>query len=160
VVHPDGAVFFSDPPYGLKDQQLRPDLRQAGAAFWCWRDGVLTGFCKEYRFPNGLCLSPDGATLYVCSSKPFERKLLAYDATSLALKGQVAEENCDGIKCDTDGNLWLCTREGLVVLNPQGVRLAVIRLEKEPANCCWGGAGKDLFVTAREHTYYLRGIRK
>ncbi|TCJ17808.1 SMP-30/gluconolactonase/LRE family protein [Flaviaesturariibacter flavus] len=160
VVDAGGAVFFSDPPYGLKDQQLRPDLRQSEAAFYCWRDGMLMAFCKEYKYPNGLCLSPDERTVYVCSSKPFERKLLQYDALTLEFKGQLAEENCDGIKCDPQGNLWLCTKDGILLLSPQGERLALIALEKIPANCCWGGQGKkDLFVTAREHVYCLRGLR-
>ncbi|RYY39176.1 MAG: SMP-30/gluconolactonase/LRE family protein [Chitinophagaceae bacterium] len=159
VVDAKGAVYFSDPPYGLKDQVLRPDLRQGNAAFYAWRGGVVTAFCKEYRFPNGLCLAPGEQTLYVCSSKIFERKLIAYDTSSLQMKELVAEENCDGLKCDPSGNLWLCTREGLLLLSAQGERLAHIRLEKEPANCCWGGAnGKDLLVTAREHVYCLRNL--
>jgi gluconolactonase len=159
TVDRSGAVFFSDPPYGLKEQQLRPDLRQEEAAFYCWRDGLLTAFCKEFRYPNGLCLSPDHKTLYVCSSKPFERKLLAYDATTLEPLGLLAEENCDGLKCDPAGNLWLCTKEGILLLNAEGKRLALIALEKIPANCCWGGAQrKDLFITAREHIYYLEGL--
>ncbi|RYY67105.1 MAG: SMP-30/gluconolactonase/LRE family protein [Chitinophagaceae bacterium] len=159
VVSSDGAVFFSDPPYGLKDQQLRPDLRQPGAAFYCWRGGALTAFCTEYRYPNGLCLSPDERTLYVCSSKPAERKLLEYDVATLQLRRRIAEENCDGLKCDPQGNLWLCTKEGLLLLNRDGARLALIELEKVSANCCWGGdGGKDLLVTAREHVYCLRGL--
>ncbi|RYY82324.1 MAG: hypothetical protein EOO15_23200 [Chitinophagaceae bacterium] len=159
VVDRKGTVFFSDPPYGLKDQQLRPDLRQEEAAFYCWRDGELTAFCKEYRFPNGLCLSPNEQLLYVCSSKPFERRLLAYDAATLELQRVVAEENCDGIKCDSSGRLWLCTREGIIILNEDGQRLARIVLEKEPANCCWGGPDRNhLFVTAREHVYCLSGL--
>ncbi|RYZ22130.1 MAG: hypothetical protein EOO16_10315 [Chitinophagaceae bacterium] len=159
VVDAGGAVFFSDPPYGLKDQQLRPDLRQGESAFYCWRDGLLMAFCKEYKFPNGLCLSPDGRTVYVCSSKPFERRLLQYDAVTLEYKGQVAEENCDGLKCDPQGNLWLCTKEGILLLSPEGKRLALIALGKVPANCCWGGPEKkDLFVTAREHVYCLRNL--
>lgn len=159
VVHPDGTVYFSDPPYGLKDQQLRPDLRQAEAAFYCWREGKLEAFCREYRYPNGLCLSPDGHTLYMCSSKPFERKLLEYDAATLQLRRVLAEENCDGLKCDPEGNLWLCTKEGLLLLTPEGARLALIELDKIPANCCWGGPGRtDLLVTAREHVYCLKGL--
>ncbi|GAB4091142.1 SMP-30/gluconolactonase/LRE family protein [Flaviaesturariibacter terrae] len=159
VVDRSGAVFFSDPPYGLKDQGLRPDLRQAAAAFYCWRDGLLTPFCHEYQFPNGLCLAPDGGTLYVGSSKPFERRLLAYDAASLERQRLVAEENCDGLKCDPAGNLWLCTKEGILLLRPDGARLALITLDKIPANCCWGGpSGRDLLVTARENVYCLRDL--
>ncbi|RYY99469.1 MAG: hypothetical protein EOO11_04840 [Chitinophagaceae bacterium] len=159
VVDATGAVFFSDPPYGLKDQQLRPDLRQSEAAFYCWRDGLLNAFCREFRYPNGLCLSPDEQTLYCCSSKSTERRLLAYDAATLELRRVLAEENCDGLKCDPAGNLWLCTKEGILLLSPEGERLARIQLDTIPANCCWGGAsGKDLFITAETHVYLLAGL--
>ncbi|RYD91728.1 MAG: SMP-30/gluconolactonase/LRE family protein, partial [Sphingobacteriales bacterium] len=159
VLDRSGCLYFSDPPYGLKDQTLRPDLRQSRAACYAWRDGLLTAFCTEYQYPNGLCLSPDEQTLYVCSSKPAERKLLAYDLATLGLKALVAEENCDGLKCDPKGNLWLTTKEGMLLLNEAGERLALITLDKVPANCCWGGIdGKDLLVTAREQVYCLRNL--
>jgi len=159
VVDSTGAVFFSDPPYGLKDQQLNPALRQAGAAVYCWRDGLLNAFCREFRYPNGVCLSPDERTLYVGSSKPFERKLLAYDAVTLQVQRQLADENCDGLKCDPEGRLWLCMKEGLLVIGTDGRRIALIRLPEEPANCCWGGRdGRDLLVTARNYVFLLREL--
>jgi gluconolactonase len=159
VVDKKGTLYFSDPPYGLMNQQLRPDLRQELAAFYAWRDGELVRFCTEFKYPNGLCLSPDEQTLYVCSSKAFEKKLLAYDTGTLKLKKVVAEENCDGLKSDARGNLWLCTKEGILLLNSEGVRLALIELDRIPSNCCWGGTDmRDLFVTAREAIYCLRNI--
>ncbi|MDB5252094.1 MAG: hypothetical protein JWP27_1263 [Flaviaesturariibacter sp.] len=161
VVHADGTLFFSDPPYGLAGQSLNPAIRQEGAAFYAFREGEMTAFCTEYDYPNGLCLSPDGATLYLCSSKPFERFVLAYRASTLEKIGIVAEESSDGIKCDRSGNLYLCTKEGILVLSPKGERLARIELPTVPANCCWGGeAGRDLLVTARQNIFLLRGLQK
>ncbi|GAA4334196.1 SMP-30/gluconolactonase/LRE family protein [Flaviaesturariibacter amylovorans] len=159
VVDRGGTVFFSDPPYGLKDQQLRPDLRQAEAAFYCWRDGLLNAFCLEFRYPNGLCLSPDQKTLYCGSSKSTERRLLEYDASTLQLRRVLAEENCDGLKCDPSGNLWLCTKQGILLLSAEGERLAQIALDTVPANCCWGGPeGRDLFITAETKVYHIKGL--
>jgi gluconolactonase len=160
VVHGDGTVFFSDPPYGLKNAALNASIRQERAAFYAWRNGVLTAFCTDYQYPNGLCLSPDGETIYLCSNKPFERFVTAYRTSTLERIGIAAEENSDGIKCDRAGNLYLCTKEGIVVLSPAGERLARIALETIPANCCWGGqGGNDLFVTARENLFLLRGFQ-
>lgn len=158
VVHPDGTIFFSDPPYGLKDAKLNPSIRQDASAFYAWRNNTLTAFCTEYDYPNGLCLSPDNSTIYVCSNKPSERFILAYDTATLSRKGMVAAENSDGMKCDEAGNLWLCTKEGIIVIDDRGRRLKKIELPAIPANCCWGGRNKkELFITARQFVFLLRG---
>lgn len=161
VVDKNGSIFFSDPPYGLKDSKLVPDTYQEHASFYCWQHGVLKMFCDRYQYPNGVCLSPDGQTVYTCSNKPFEAFVLAYDATTLVFKKMVAAENGDGIKCDRHGNLFLCTKEGVLVINEKGERLALIQLDTIPANCCWGGAGgNDLLITARQNIYLIPGLQK
>jgi len=160
IVHKEGTVFFSDPPYGLKDTKPQPEVAQPLAGVYAWRNGQLHLIYDGYQYPNGVCLSPDGSTLYTCSTKPFEAKVLAFDTQTFELKGEVAKENSDGIKCDRNGNLYLCTKEGLLILNPQGERLALIQLETQPANCCWGGKkGNDLFVTARQNIFVLRNLQ-
>jgi gluconolactonase len=161
VVKKDGTVFFSDPPYGLKDQQLNPEKRQAYAAYYCYRDHELIPFYLEFQYPNGLCLSPDESSLYCCSTKPFEKRVLEFDAETLQLKKQIAAESSDGIKTDRYGNIYLNTGEGIVIINSAGERLAKIEFETIPANCCWGGDdGNDLFITARENIFLIKGLQK
>jgi gluconolactonase len=87
--------------------------------------------------------------------------VLEWDVETLALKREVAVANGDGIKCDRFGNLYLCNKEGLLILNSAGKRLGLIRLEAIPANCCWGGReGNDLLVTARQHIFLISGLLK
>lgn len=161
VVHPDGPVFFSDPPYGLKDQKLNPLQGQDKACVYCWREGRLEIVTDQYQYPNGVCLSPDGDSLFTCSNKPFEAAVLEWDVATLKLKRTVAAENGDGIKCDRFGNLYLCNKEGMLILNSDGKRLALIKLETIPANCCWGGAeGCDLFITARQNIFLIAELQK
>ena len=161
VVHPDGTVFFSDPPYGLKDQVLQSENAQPLAGVYAWRNGQTHLITDRYQYPNGVCLSPDGASLYTCSTKPTEKVVLEWDTTTFELIREVAAENGDGMKCDKGGNLYLCTKEGIVILSPAGERLAKIELETVPANCCWGGKeGNDLFVTARENIFVIRDLQK
>jgi len=161
VVHNDGSIFFSDPPYGLKNQQLVPERFQPKAGFYCWRNGELELFCTEFQYPNGICLSPDQQYLYCCSAKSSEKKVLMYDAATLQLITVVAEESSDGIKCDAFGNLYLCTHEGLVILNTEGRRMGIIELDTEPANIAWGGSnGKDLLVTARQNIFLIQNLQK
>ena len=161
VTHSDGSVFFSDPPYGLKDQKLNPEKYQPVAGFYCWREGELSLFCDRYQYPNGVCLSPDESSLYTCSSKPFEKFVLEYDAKTLQFKREVCAENSDGIKSVQHGNLYLCTRDGIVIVNTKGERLGLIQLPAIPANCCWGGKDlKDLFICARENIFLIKNLQK
>ncbi len=160
IAYKDGTVFFSDPPYGLKDTQLQPEAAQPLAGVYAWRNSEVKLIWDKYKYPNGVCLSPDGSTLYTCSTKPFEASVLAFDTQTLQLKGEVCKENSDGIKCDRRGNLYLCSKEGILILNSLGERLALIQLETQPANCCWGGKdGADLFVTARQNIFVLRSLQ-
>lgn len=157
VVHPDGSIFFSDPPYGLKEQQLNPHFAQQMAGVYCYRNGRLELVCDKYQYPNGVCLSPDKKILYCCSNKESEKFVLAYDTEGLQFLRKVADENGDGIKCDGQGNLYLCTKEGILIIDGTGKRMGLIKLETVPANCCFGGRDyKDLFITARQHIFLIR----
>ncbi|MFN2456627.1 MAG: SMP-30/gluconolactonase/LRE family protein [Chitinophagaceae bacterium] len=161
VIHDDGSVFFSDPPYGLMDQKLIPDKYQSVAGVYCWREGGVQLFCDQYQYPNGVCLSPDKKILYTCSNKDFEPFMLQFNADTLQLISRVCKENGDGIKCDRFGNILLCNKEGVVIVNKVGKRLALLKLETIPANVCWGGSSKsDLFVTARENIFMMKDFLK
>lgn len=161
VVHEDGTVFFTDPPYGLKDQQLVPHSFQPVAGLYAWRNGAVTLIEDRLQYPNGVCLSPDQRILYCCSTKPYEKTVLAFDTATLKFIKVAAQENSDGIKCDPHGNLYLCSKEGILILNSEGERLGKIELPTVPANACWGGPdGTDLLVTARQNIFLIRRLLK
>ena len=161
ITDKDGSIFFSDPPYGLKDQKLNPEKYQSHAGFYCWKEGELMLFCDKYQYPNGLCLSPDGQFIYTCSNKPFEAFVLEFYVKDLSQKRVVCQENSDGIKCDAYGNLYLCNKEGIIIVDTKGKRMGLIQLPTIPANCCWGGHGlKDLFICARENIFLIRNLQK
>jgi len=152
-------TYFSDPPYGLKGKVHNPEVFQPLAGVYCIEGARITLLCDHYQYPNGLALSPDGRLLYISSTKDFERKISVYATSDHSYRGILAAENSDGMSCDRYGNLWLCTGEGLVVLDRGGRRLARIALPAVPSNCCWGGKeGMDLFVTARHYVLLLRGL--
>jgi gluconolactonase len=156
VCHQDGSIYFSDPPYGLKDGKLNPFKFQPVAGVYCYREGKISLICDRYQYPNGVCFSPDGSRIYICSNKPFEKFISEYDVQSNQFIREFAKENADGVKCDIHGNFYLCTNEGLVVLDSEGHRMVKIELPAIPANACFGGTtGKDLFITARENIYLL-----
>lgn len=161
IVDKKGSVFFSDPPYGLKDQKLNAGEYQPVAGFYCWSDGDLKLFCDKYQYPNGVCVSPDGEFLYTCSNKPFEAFVIEFYVKDLSQKRVVCQESSDGIKCDAYGNLYLCNKEGIIIVDTKGKRMGLIQLPTIPANCCWGGDSlMDLFICARENIFLIRNLQK
>jgi len=161
IIHSDGRIYFSDPPYGLKDGKLNPEKFQPVAGMYCWKDGALELLTDRYQYPNGVCLSPDESLLYLCSNKPFEASVSVFDTRTNRLLRELAAETSDGIECDRAGNVYLCNKDGVIILNPEGERMGLIKLPAIPANICWGGEGlNDLFVTARQYVLLIRGLQK
>lgn len=159
IVDEKGRVFFSDPPYGLKDGKLNPEKFQPLGGVYCFADGESTLICDKYQYPNGVCITPDGKQLYICSNKPFEKFISVYELETLTFRNVLAEENSDGIKCDPRGNVYLSNKEGILILNEGGKRMALISFSTVPANHCFGGEGKkDLLVTARENVFRIKNL--
>jgi gluconolactonase len=162
VFHTNGVLFFSDPPYGLKDGKLNPQKFQPVAGVYSYHQfsETLELICDKYQYPNGVCLSPDGKLLFICSNKPFEKFISMYNAETGKFIKIFAEENSDGIKCDAKGNVYLCNKDGIIILNTRGERLALLKLPTIPANICWGGKDlNDLFITARENIFLIKGLQ-
>lgn len=161
ILHSDGRIYFSDPPYGLKDGKLNPEKFQPIAGVYCWKENELQLICDKYQYPNGVCLSNDQKILYICSNKPFERFVSLYDTSNNQFIKVFAEENSDGIEVDRSDNVYLCSKEGIIILNHNGERLALIEFPTVPANICWGGNEmNDLFVTARENIFLIKNLQR
>ena len=71
VYHSSGALYFTDPPYGLPKQWDDPqkELPFQGV-YRLAPDGTLTLLTRDLYAPNGLAFSPDEKTLYVAQSNP------------------------------------------------------------------------------------------
>lgn len=159
TVDAKGRIFFSDPPYGLKEAKPNTEKYQTAARVYCYDNGKLTVVCDKYQYPNGVCLTPDGTSLYICSTKPFEKFISVYDVQTLQFRKLLAEENSDGMKCDRHGNVFLSTKEGILVLDLGGQRLGLLTFPSVPANHCFGGDGEnDLFVTAGPNVFLIRNL--
>jgi gluconolactonase len=161
ILHKDGRLYFSDPPYGLKDGKLNPEKFQPLGAVYCWQNEELELICDKYQYPNGVCLSNDQTVLYICSNKPFEKFICTYNTSNNQFIKIFAEENSDGIEVDKYDNVYLCNKDGLIILNSKGETLALIQLSTIPANICWGGREmNDLFITARQNIFLIRNLQR
>ena len=66
-----GAIYFTDPTYGLKGRNASPlrELDVNGVYLWT-PGGALELIDADLTFPNGIALSPDERRLYVSVSDP------------------------------------------------------------------------------------------
>ncbi|HEX2441046.1 MAG TPA: SMP-30/gluconolactonase/LRE family protein [Methylomirabilota bacterium] len=175
VVKSDGAVYFTDPPYGV--QPARPGtVRPAGwwtqpiegkeqASNGVYRlepDGTLRLLIDDFALPNGLAFSPDESVLYIDDSA--HKHIRAFDvrpdgtlANSRILLDMASEDPGvpDGLKVDVRGNVFCTGPGGVWVCRPDGKLLGRIVLPELPANLAWGEDGSVLYLTARTSVYRL-----
>jgi len=158
VVKSDGAIWFTDPPYGLRN---RADKEQAGQYVFRFdpKMKAITAVAKDFDMPNGLCFSPDETKLYIADSgKPRHIRVFDVQPDGTLSGGKVFcaidQGGPDGIRCDADGRIWSSSGSGVQVFAPDGSLIVKINLPESGANLCFGEAdGRTLFVTARKSLY-------
>jgi gluconolactonase len=167
VFRSDGALFFTDPCFGLPGLEQDPRRELPVAGVFSLRDGTLRLVASELKGPNGIALSPDERRLYVGNwderAKVVRRYDVAPDATLSKgevfcdLTGAAGEDAIDGIKVDRTGNVYVSGPGGLWVLSPSGERLGTIVFPEHPHNLAWGDAdGRTLYVAAQRSIYRVR----
>ena len=169
VVKSDGSVYFTDPTYGVdpKDRQLDFQGVYRRSPY-----GKLTLVADDFDQPNGLAFSPDEKTLYIAdSSRRLHIRAFDVKPDGTLANGRIFVEmrtgepgGPDGLKVDTEGNVWTTGQGGVWVIDKTGKHLGTIKPPKIPANCAWGDRdGKTLYMTARTGLYRIRtnavGIR-
>ena len=74
----DGALWFTDPSFGLPDMDKDTKKELKFNAVFRYAGGKLTPVITDMTQPNGIGFSPDGKTLYVSNSLP-DMYVRAYD---------------------------------------------------------------------------------
>ena len=165
VFHSDGSLYFTDPPYGLKD--LLDDERKALPFQGIYRLGTggdLELLDDSVSFPNGIGLSTGEKTLYVAVSDRESPMWLAYDLQSdgtLAgrrvfydaghLVGIEGEQGLpDGMVVHSSGVIFAAGPGGVWLFTPDARVLAKIRTGRLTANCELSADERMLFITAQD----------
>tara|TARA_R100000908_G_scaffold64032_1_gene46613 strand:- start:27472 stop:28887 length:1416 start_codon:yes stop_codon:yes gene_type:complete len=154
TVKSDGAVFFTDPPWGGNPSEI--DFH--GVYRISPSSGEVQLLVDSLSYPNGIAFSPDESKLYVSETQnSFIHVYDVVDDSTLANgkvfaianeHGNADQNSSDGIKVDNAGNVWATGSEGVVIFDPEGNVLDIINVPESTTNLNWGGTDSlMLFIT-------------
>lgn len=161
VVKSDGSVWFTDPEYGLRlnipdgiREQANENVYRVDPA-----TGEVAAVVTDFDKPNGLAFSPDETLLYVADSAVTDgpernshiRRFRVRNNGTLE-GGEIFATTVgipDGMRVDTDGNVWASAGRKIDVYAPEGTLLGEVRdFPFDVTNLTFGGPANDLiFVT-------------
>ena len=167
VVNRRGLILFTDPnsgrsaAFGVEREQ---ELGFQGVYQLDPDSGELTLLVDDFSKPNGLCFSRDECRLFINDTD--RQHIRVFDVGEdgslsgghewASVDGELAGV-ADGMKLDSEGNLYCCGSGGIHVFDPEATRLGVIPTPEFAANFTWGGEQlTDLLVTATHSVYRLR----
>jgi gluconolactonase len=172
VVASDGAIWFTDPPYGIRPdgREGHPGRQEYGGCYvfrFDERDQSLTAPITDMARPNGLAFSPDESILYVSDTSWDDvpgglAHIRAYDVidgvcTNGRIFAIVQPGVSDGFRIDAEGRIWSSSADAVQVFSPAGELLERIPVPEQVANLCFGGDdGHDLYITASTSLYRIR----
>jgi gluconolactonase len=161
VVKSDGCIYFTDPwTSPLPAEQW--DLTFSGVYRVTPDLGMMTLLIGDFIVPNGLAFSPDESVLYINDSR--RGHIRAFD---MQPNGSLAKQSDrvfvdlrgnepgvpDGMKVDTEGNVYCGGAGGLWIMDPNGKKLGrIVHGAPATTNLAFGGSDwKTLYFTSRGH---------
>lgn len=173
VVKSDGSVWFTDPSYGClqfpQECYLGNNVYRLDAT-----SGELTLVTSELKMPNGIAFSPDEKTLYIIDSgaiqspgtyyTKYPHVIYAFDVSDDGKKitgkrkfAEVSPGFPDGMRLDSQGNVYVGALDGVQVFNPKGELIGKILLPKETANLTFGGQDNNiLFICSSDSLWAIK----
>lgn len=175
-----GAIYFTDPRYG-GDEPLE---QGAKGVYKILPSGEVIRIISNINMPNGICISPDGKTLYVSAND--ESRSEYAEENGLLLGSFIAEYDIiserevkfkrifhkfengvgpDGITVDKEGNLYAAVRDesdpAVWIFHSNGEPVDAIRMPEVPSNVEFGrGAEKNiLYITAGQSLYKIKTLK-
>jgi gluconolactonase len=165
IVARDGAVWFTDPHYGIMTnyEGFKAEQELPCAVYRLDPSGTIEAVITDMACPNGLAFSPDESRLYVADTgRMFHadpQHIRVYDMVEgRPVRGRVfhrIEPGCaDGMRVDHEGNVWSSAADGVHCLAPDGHVRGKILVPELVSNLCFGGREKHrLFITATTSLY-------
>jgi gluconolactonase len=167
VVASDGAIWFTDPSYGIQGdyQGLKSEQEQPGQYVYRvdGQNGNITIITDDFKQPNGLCFSHDEKKLYIIDSDAETIRSYNVDVRGGKISNGklfVEKVDTDGIRADIDGNLWFTIGwgdpkdDGVHCYSPGGDLLGKIHTPETVGNLVFGGLLRNrLYICASTSIY-------
>ena len=160
IVKSDGSMYITDPNASIVPEQW--DMQHSGVFRVTPDLGTITLLFNDFVFPNGIAFSPDESVLYVTDLR--RNIIRAFDMQPNGLPAKQSDRifadlsgkdagGADGMKVDTEGNVYCGGSGGLWIMDAKGKKLGRI-VHGQPATTNLGFGGDDwkmLFITTRSH---------
>ncbi|AIG75111.1 Hypothetical protein AJAP_11105 [Amycolatopsis japonica] len=162
----DGAIWFTDPSYGIDSDYEGHQAESEIGACHVYRvdpvDGSVRIVADDFSRPNGLAFSLDESLLYIADTRqnPSHIRVFSVDDGRLSGGEVFATSDAggfDGVRLDAAGRVWAAAHDGLHCFAPDGTRIGKLRVPEVCSNLTFGGPRRnDLFITASSSVYTLR----
>ena len=168
VVASDGAIWFTDPTFGLlvpcQGSLAEPELDHRSIYRFDPTSALLHRMA-DFEQPNGLAFAADGRTLYVSDTGRALREIPGAESGStheivafdVGTDGELSnrrmfcrtDHGCpDGFVVDARGWVWTSAGDGIHVWSPDRRRLGFIATPTVASSCTFGQDARRLFITA------------
>ena len=168
VIRSDGSIYFTDPPGALASVEMYGDDVQRYmdycGVYRISPDGETTLAVKDLTYPNGLAFSPDESLLYINDTRDFVVNVfdVAPDRTlgnrRVFCEISGTDEGIpDGLKVDSEGNVYCTGPGGIHVFSAKGTMLGRLKVPTHVNNMGWGGDDwRSLFITSDTAVFRVR----
>jgi gluconolactonase len=163
VARSDGAIYFSDPAYGIEsDYEGNKGELEYGGCFVFRIDpitGALTVVADDFDRPNGLAFSLDERLLYVSDTGAPKNMRVLEVADDGSLTNGREFATCtvggfDGFRLDDAGRIWTSAGDGVHCYDPDGTLIGKVLVPEGAANVAWGWPKRNrLYICATTSLY-------
>ncbi|MCC5934783.1 MAG: SMP-30/gluconolactonase/LRE family protein [Balneolales bacterium] len=163
TVHSNGTIFFTDPTFGVRDEDRELDF---SGIYIITPDGTPYVFYTAFDYPNGIVLNAEENRLFVNDSGAgnilffeLDNDAIPHSPQFFANVGEMGSGlgAADGMITDVHGNLYTTGPRGLIIFDADGQMLHRIPFGEQITNLEWGGEEHDiLFITGADHVFKWR----
>lgn len=168
VFRSNGDLFFTDPPYGLVDNDKDSTKEIPFQGVYKVSNGEVSLLIDSITRPNGIAFLNQEKTLIVANSDP-EKAMwylfdlsaddslinprVMYDATPMVKDHKGLP---DGLKVDARGTIFATGPGGVFVFNAAGKQIGKLNIPEACSNIALGDEGKTLYITADMYVLRVR----
>ncbi|MGC8742827.1 MAG: SMP-30/gluconolactonase/LRE family protein [Verrucomicrobiia bacterium] len=163
AVKSNGDIYFSDPPFDAIEKGIATPQKEMtfNGIYRITKSGYVDLLSTKLECPLGIAFSPDENFLYVVNQTDagavvmripvkkdgtLEKPQPFHDLSYLFTQ---KKEQTGGITVDKNGNLYIATPSGILVVDGQGKQLGSILTEQPATSCAFAENGKYLYITTK-----------